>query len=133
MIDLLRDPNVAVGALLGGLLVGCVEFIRPGWVGPGVVGASFIMLGIAGLWELGVNWLGAALILAAIALVVADSVAHWHGVGAITAAAMVAAGIRLLVLPRPSWGLSLAGSAALLLMWRLLQFAIQARANKFPT
>ncbi|MBI4909907.1 MAG: hypothetical protein HY820_40185 [Acidobacteria bacterium] len=126
----LRDPNLAVAALLAGILIGSVEFLRPGWVLPGVTGGTLIMLGIAGLSTQSLQPFGLLLLLTAIALMLADAMGHWNGWGVGLAASLAVVAVRILVSTRVSWTVALLGGLTLLATWRILQFAVQAKANK---
>jgi hypothetical protein len=57
------NPTVSYFMLLGGMLVAYIEFVRPGWVVPGVVGGVAAIWGLARLWAIGLNWEPAAMFL----------------------------------------------------------------------
>lgn len=43
------DPNIAVVSIGVGIVLVCVEFVRVGWVVPGVAGGVAILVGLASL------------------------------------------------------------------------------------
>ncbi len=67
-LGVLADPNLAFVLLtIGGLGI-LAEFLTPGFIGPGVVGAIALALAFLGMGQLSVNWIGAGLILFAMVL-----------------------------------------------------------------
>lgn len=42
----IRDPNVAIAAVVFGLLIGYIELLKPGLVVAGAVGLVLVMLGL---------------------------------------------------------------------------------------
>jgi membrane-bound ClpP family serine protease len=59
--------------LLGGALVAYIEFLRPGWVAPAVIGGVVAMVGFARLATFGFYAEGVALFLAGAALIVFEA------------------------------------------------------------
>ena len=49
------NPEVSLFMLLGGLMLAYVEFLKPGWVVPGVLGAVAIVWAIANLSRVGIS------------------------------------------------------------------------------
>ena len=67
-LGVLANPNLAFVLLaIGGLGI-LAEFLTPGFIGPGVVGAIALALAFLGMGQLSVNWIGAGLILFAMVL-----------------------------------------------------------------
>ena len=67
-LGVLADPNLAFVLLtIGGLGI-LAEFLTPGFIGPGVVGAIALALAFLGMGQLSVNWIGTGLILFAMVL-----------------------------------------------------------------
>ncbi len=70
--NVISDPQIALLLILAGLLGLYVEFTQPGMIFPGVAGAvSLIFAGLA-LQIIPFNWIGLILIVAGIALLVAE-------------------------------------------------------------
>lgn len=93
ILKLLSNPNVALLLMVVGVYGLIFEFSNPG-VGPGIVGAICLVLGLYALNQLPVNYAGLALILLGIALMVAEAVTPTFGVlglGGIVAFAIGAA------------------------------------------
>jgi membrane-bound serine protease (ClpP class) len=72
-LAVITDPNVAYLLLLAGIYGLAFEFISPGAVLPGIVGGISLVLALAALTVLPVNYAGLALILLGIALMVAEA------------------------------------------------------------
>lgn len=79
-IAFITDPNVAFLLLLIGIYGLAFEFLTPGTIGPGVVGAIALLLALAALSMLPVNAAGAALLLLGIALMGAEALTPGFGV-----------------------------------------------------
>ena len=138
-ISAIADPNLALILLVIGALAIYVELQSPGMVAPGVFGAILVLLGLAAISVLPVNWLGAALILLAFTLFALEVKFAAHGVlGVGGAIAMVLGSVMLIDSPFPEmrihWstalGLSLPFSAITVF---LLSLAVRARRNKVVT
>jgi membrane-bound serine protease (ClpP class) len=87
-LSILSDPNIAFLLLsLGGLAL-AMEFIIPGHVVPGIVGAIALLLAFFSLGTLPFNWAGVALILLAVALFVME--VHVGGFGTFGVGGVVA-------------------------------------------
>jgi membrane-bound serine protease (ClpP class) len=69
---LLADPNISFLLLSIGGLALVVEIMNPGLIFPGITGVIFLILAFVSLGNLPVNWAGAALILIAGALFIAE-------------------------------------------------------------
>lgn len=139
MISAIADPNIALILLVIGALAVYVEFQSPGMIAPGVVGALLILLGLAALSVLPINWLGASLLLLAFVLFALDVKFAAHGVLTLGGAvAMVLGAVMLINSPTPEmrihWttaiGLALPFSAITAF---LLSLAVRARRNKVVT
>ena len=79
ILRLLSNPNVALLLMVVGVYGLIFEFSNPG-VGPGIVGAICLVLGLYALNQLPVNYAGLALMLLGIALMVAEAVTPAFGV-----------------------------------------------------
>ncbi len=139
VISAIADPNIALILLVIGALCIYVEFSSPGMVAPGVVGAILMLLGLAAISVLPINWLGAALLLLSFTLFILEVKFAAHGVlGIGGAVSMVLGAVMLIDSPVPEmrihWstaiGLALPFSAITLF---LLSLAMRARRNKVVT
>lgn len=139
VISAIADPNVALILLVLGALGIYLEFTNPGLIAPGVAGAILLLLGLSALSLLPINWLGAALLVVALASFVLEAKFATHGILALGGAiAMVLGAVMLVNGPIPEmhvhWptalGLALPFSAITMF---LLSLAIRARRNKVET
>jgi membrane-bound serine protease (ClpP class) len=97
----LADPNIAfiLGAL--GLLGLYVEFTHPGFVLPGVAGAVAVVLALFGFHLLPINYIGALLIVVALALFVMEAKLTTHGILALGGVIAMVVGSMILI--NSSW------------------------------
>jgi membrane-bound serine protease (ClpP class) len=96
VIAFITDPNVAFLLLLVGIYGLAFEFLTPGAIGPGVVGAIALLLALAALSMLPVSAAGAALLLLGIGLMGAEALSPGFGVlGLGGVAAFIAGGVFL--------------------------------------
>jgi membrane-bound serine protease (ClpP class) len=139
LISAIADPNIALILLVIGALGIYVEFQSPGLVAPGVVGAILVLLGLAAISVLPINWLGAALLLLSFTLFALEVKFATHGVlGIGGAVSMVLGAVMLINSPVPEmrihWstavGLALPFSAITMF---LLSLAVKAKRNKVVT
>lgn len=77
---LITNPSIAFVLISLGTLGITWEFINPGSVFPGVVGALCLLVGFLGLGTLPVNWAGAVFLLLAFVLFIADVFMPSHGI-----------------------------------------------------
>ncbi len=91
LLLLITDPNVAFLLISIGTLGVTWEFINPGSVFPGVVGAICLLIGFLGLGTLPINWSGAVFLVLAFVLFIADVFMTSHGI-------LTAGGIASLIL-----------------------------------
>lgn len=139
VISAIADPNIALILLVVGALAIYVEFQAPGMIAPGVIGAILVLLGLAAMSVLPINWLGAALILAGFTMFALEVKFAAHGVlGVGGSVALVLGAVMLIDSPIPEmrihWstaiGLALPFSAITVF---LLSLAVRARRNKIVT
>lgn len=110
---MLNEPNFAVVAVAAGVLIASVEFIRPGWVWPGVAGGVLALTGASRLAARGLNPAGLALVALGSACVLSIL---WFARPALLAAAgtlLIAAGL-LFITKEPPIHWWVAGPAALM-------------------
>lgn len=72
LIDVLANPQIAYLLMMAGLLGLYVEFTHPGVFFPGVAGALCLLLGMAALQVLPINYAGLALIVLGISLMISE-------------------------------------------------------------
>ena len=139
VISSIADPNIALILLVIGALGIYIEFQSPGLIAPGVVGAILVLLGLAAISVLPINWLGAALLLLSFTLFALEVKFAAHGIlGVGGAVSMVLGAVMLINSPVPEmrihWstaiGLALPFSAITIF---LLGLAVKARRNKVVT
>jgi membrane-bound serine protease (ClpP class) len=139
IIAAIADPNIALILLVLGALGIYAEFSSPGLIAPGVVGVILLLLGLSALSVLPINWLGAALLLTAVALFVLEAKFTSHGIlGLGGAVAMVLGAVLLVNGPIPEmrihWGTAIGLALPFSLITVLLvSLAIRARRNKVQT
>jgi len=135
----IADPNIAFILLILGALLIYVEFTSPGMIAPGVFGAILLLLGLAGLSVMPINWLGAALLATAFVLFALEAKFAAHGVlGVGGAIAMVLGAVMLINSPSPEmrihWSTALAVALPFSIITALLvTLAVRARRAKVET
>jgi membrane-bound serine protease (ClpP class) len=72
ILDILANPNVAYLLMMAGILGLYVEFTHPGVFFPGIAGAICLLLGMAALQVLPINYSGLGLIILGLALLIAE-------------------------------------------------------------
>ncbi len=88
LLALITNPNVALLLMMIGVYGLIFEFLSPGAVAPGVIGAISLLTGLYALNLLPINYAGAALVLLGIALMIAE--VHIGAFGAIGAGGIAA-------------------------------------------
>jgi membrane-bound serine protease (ClpP class) len=107
LLKAISDPNIAFVLVLLGALGLYVEFSSPGLILPGVAGAILALLGLAALSVLPINWLGAALILLALALFVLEAKFASSGILGVGGAVAMVLGAMMLVEGPPEFRIQL--------------------------
>jgi membrane-bound serine protease (ClpP class) len=129
------DPNVAFVLLLLGGLGLYLEFTTPGAILPGVLGALLALFGLSGLSVLPISWLGVALLLLALGLLVAEAFVTSHGVLGVGGAVALVFGALLLVEGPPGIRIRLStaiGAAIPFAAIAVFLGTLVARAHKQP-
>lgn len=80
VLGIITDPNVALILMMIGVYGLIFEFATPGSIGPGVVGAICLVLGLYALNQLPFNYAGLALVLIGIACMVAEAFTPTFGI-----------------------------------------------------
>jgi membrane-bound serine protease (ClpP class) len=97
MLKIIADPQVAYLLLMLGAFGLLIEMTNPGLIVPGIAGALSMLLGLYGLSVLPVSLIGALLIAAAFALIVAEVFVMSYGLLAIAGIASLVIGSLMLV------------------------------------
>ncbi|WP_428420568.1 NfeD family protein [Methylibium sp.] len=97
LLSVITDPSLALLLLLIGVYGLLFEFSNPGFVLPGVVGATCLLLALFALQMLPVNYAGLALILLGVAFLVAEAFLPSFGVLGLGGMAAFAFGALLLI------------------------------------
>lgn len=80
VFDFLANPNIAYLLFMAGLLGLYVEFTNPGLLFPGVAGVICLVVGLAALQMLPVNYAGLALLVLGVAMLIAETFLPSFGV-----------------------------------------------------
>lgn len=80
MLGVLANPNVAFLLMLVGIYGVIYEFMSPGSIGPGVIGAVCLVLGLYALNQLPLNYAGLALIGLGVAFMIAEAFTPTFGI-----------------------------------------------------
>jgi membrane-bound serine protease (ClpP class) len=141
IMQVIADPNIALILMMIGIYGILFEFWNPGAIAPGVIGAISLLVALAALSVLPVNYAGLALLLLGIALMVAEAFLPSFGIAGIGGVVAFALGALFLFDPEQSdipiqvsWqvvvGLTAASAAFFL---GILGFAARARQRPVRT
>jgi len=136
LLAILSNPNVAFILMLIGIYGLIFEFSNPGTIGPGVIGAICLLLGLYALNQLPLDYAGLALILLGLALMIAEAFSPSFGVlGLGGVVAFVLGGAMLIDSDQPefqlSWG-TIGGTAAVSVVTLVLIIGYAWRAQRKP-
>lgn len=92
LLMFLADPNVVALLMLLGTLGIAIEFYNPGLIVPGVVGGFALFLAFVAMRIIPVNVGAVVLVLAGVALLVAEAYVQTHGIAGLGGAACVVIG-----------------------------------------
>jgi membrane-bound serine protease (ClpP class) len=107
LLAIITNPNVAAILMLIGVYGIIFEFYSPGLVGPGLIGAICLLLGLYAFQVLPVSYAGVALLLLGTILVIAEAFVPSFGILGITGVAAFTAGAVLLMdTDVPGFGIS---------------------------
>ena len=134
----IADPNIAFVMLIVGALGVYVEFSSPGLIVPGVAGGILLLLGLSALSVLPISWMGAGLLVLAVALFILEAKFASHGILGIGGAVSMVLGALLLVQGPPEMRIHLATALGVTLPFALITFflltlIVRARRNKVVT
>lgn len=108
LLSALTNPSIALILMTLGVYGLMFEFMSPGAVAPGVIGALCLLLGLYGLQLLPVNYAGLAFILLGIAFMIGEAFLPSFGVlGLGGVAAFVAGALMLIDTELPDYGVPL--------------------------
>jgi membrane-bound serine protease (ClpP class) len=96
-LGFLSDPNVVALLMLVGTLGIALEFYHPGSIVPGAVGAFALLLAFLSMRIIPVNVGAVVLVLAGVALLVAEAFVVTHGIAGVAGAVCVAVGTLLFI------------------------------------
>lgn len=131
LLSIITSPTIALLLLTIGVYGLLFEFMSPGLVLPGVIGAICLLLALYGLQLLPVNYAGLALIMLALMLMVAEAFLPSFGVlGLGGIAAFVTGALMLIDTDLPGYGVPVALVAALAVVSALLLAATASIALK---
>lgn len=139
LLGVIGNPNIAFILMLVGVYGLIFEFLHPGTIGPGVVGAICLVLGLYALNQLPLDYAGLALLLLGIGLMVAEAITPTLGVLGVGGLAAFVVGAAMLVdSDRPEFRLSwtVIGGMALLsgaLLVLLLGYVWRSQRNRVVT
>jgi membrane-bound serine protease (ClpP class) len=134
LLAVITDPNVAFILMLLGVYGLLFEFMNPGAVAPGVIGALSLLVALYALNLLPVNYAGAALVLLGVALMVVE--AHIGSLGLIGIAGAIAFVVgAILMFPGGTPGAALsptvvAAAAAVSIVFFLVILAMLLRTRR---
>lgn len=133
VLGAIANPSVALLLMTVGIYGLVFEFMNPGAVAPGVIGAICLLLGLYALQLLPVNYAGLALIVLGLAFMVAEAFLPSFGIlGLGGIAAFVAGGLMLIDTELPGYGIpvGLVGTLAVgsaLLLFGIAHLALKTR------
>lgn len=139
IVTAIADPNLALVLLVLGALGLYVEFSNPGLIVPGVAGAISVLMGLAALSVLPINWGAAALLVLALVLFVLEAKFATHGLLTAGGAVSMVLGALLLVdSPLPEMRIRLSTALAVTVPFALVTsflvtLAVRARLSKVLT
>lgn len=136
LLSLLADPNVALVLMMVGVYGLIFEFASPGTIGPGVVGAICLILGLYALNQLPLDAAGLALLVLGLGLMIAEAFTPTLGVlGLGGAVAFLIGGGMVMDTDSPHFQLSwplLVAAGALSLAFTLLLLGEAWRVHRRP-
>ncbi len=139
MLGVITNPNLALILLMVGIYGLIFEFMNPGALVPGTIGAISLLLGLYALSALPVNYVGVLLVLLGVALMVAEAFSPSFGVLGLGGAVAFVFGATLLFdETSPGYRLSMAlvagvALASLALTLLIVRMALRSRRLRVVT
>lgn len=139
MLGVITNPNLALILLMVGIYGLIFEFMNPGALVPGTIGAISLLLGLYALSALPVNYVGVLLVLLGVALMVAEAFSPSFGVLGLGGAVAFVFGATLLFdETSPGYRLSMAlvagvAVASLALTLLIVRMALKSRRLRAVT
>ncbi|MGI8705266.1 MAG: NfeD family protein [Sphingomicrobium sp.] len=136
MLNVITNPNVALILMMIGIYGLIFEFMNPGALYPGTIGAISLLLGLYALAALPVSFAGIALILLGLAMIAAEAFSPSFGVLGIAGTAALAFGATILIdtdVPQFQIGWPIAAGlavASLAIVLVIARFALRSRRAK---
>ena len=134
ILSLIADPNIALILVMLGFYGLVFEFWHPGAAAPGILGGISLLLGFAALSVLPVSWVGVALLLLGLGLIVAEMIVPGIGALGVGGLAAFVLGAIFLIDPSADFHLAVAWPVILacavttgLFLLFILGFAVKAR------
>jgi membrane-bound serine protease (ClpP class) len=107
LLEILVNPNISYLLLLAGLAGLGIELVSPGLILPGTLGGIAFLLGLYGTAQVPVNFAGVVLLLAGVAMIIAEAHLPTHGLLGISGVAgLVAGGLLLYNTNSSAFGIS---------------------------
>lgn len=139
LLSAITDPNVALILMMIGIYGLIFEFMNPGALYPGTIGAICLLIGLYALAALPVNYVGIALILLGIGLMVAEGFSPTFGILGIGGLVAFAVGAAILIdtdvpqfrIDRPAIGAMAVMSLAA--MVAIVRLALHSRGQRVVT
>jgi membrane-bound serine protease (ClpP class) len=136
LLMIITDPGIAYILLLVGIYGLLFEFLSPGFVAPGVIGAISLLLGLLALQMLPVSFAGLALMALGVALLVAEHYAPGFGIlGGGGLVAFAAGSMMLIDTETPGYGVPLsvvAAATAAIGALLLVTLTLALRSRRLP-
>lgn len=138
LVQSIADPNIGYILMVIGALGIYAEFQAPGLIFPGVAGGISLLLGLSSLAVMPINWVGAALLILAVALFILEAKFASHGILGTGATVAMVLGSMLLINGPPELRIRLSTALAVsvpfaLITMFLVSLALQARRQKVVT
>jgi membrane-bound serine protease (ClpP class) len=133
VLNAITNPNVALILMLIGIYGLMFEFMNPGALYPGTIGAISLLVGLYALAALPVNFAGVALILLGLALIAAEAFTPSFGVLGIAGVVALAIGATIMIdTDVPEFQVSWAAAAglavaSLIIVVIIVRFALTSR------